>query len=182
VTALEALNAILEAGGRMEPGPERTRLLSPPKLRALVEANRAALRPLVDAYGHCPADVFRRAQAFRRQIDEWATSNRPGVPLLVLPGSPAPLAGQCVSCGTTIEAGWRCGVCLRAVHVALALADTEPEEPTPAPPATCSRHPVTPRPDPCDTCRATPEPETPPALADPRDPGDPRNDLEPEEA
>jgi hypothetical protein len=44
---------------------------------------------------------------------------------LVLPESPAAKIGHCVSCGTTIEAGWRCGVCLEAVHVALTLADTE---------------------------------------------------------
>lgn len=155
-TALAALNTILDAGGRMEPGPERTRLISPRTLRPLVEANREALRLLVDAYGHCPADVFNRALSFRRQIDEWTASNRPGVPVLTLPSSPPPKADQCISCGCAIETGWRCGVCLSAVHVALGLADTAP---TPDPLAPCPRHPVTARPDTCGTCRTASTPE-----------------------
>jgi len=143
----------------MMPGPERPRLLAPSRMRPLVDAHREELRELVDVYGHCTADVFRHAQAFRQQIAEWATSNRPGVPLLVRPGSPASVPGQCISCGVTIKAGWRCGVCLRAVHVALELADTEPEGATAAPSARCTRHPITPRADICASCRPSAKPE-----------------------
>lgn len=126
VAALETLNAILAAGGRMEPGAERTRLISPKTMRPLVEANREGLRALVDAHGHCPADVFRRALAFKRQADAWAASGRGAVPVLVLPEAPAPKLGHCVSCGCTIAGGWRCDLCLAAVHIALGIGPTEP--------------------------------------------------------
>jgi hypothetical protein len=129
VTALDALCVILDAGGKAVPGPERPRLLAPPAMRPLAEAHREGLRALLLAYGPRPSDVFRRAQAFRRQIDEWAASNGPGVPVLVLPESPAPKLGRCISCGCPIADGWRCAVCLEAIHVALGLADTENKEP-----------------------------------------------------
>jgi hypothetical protein len=158
VTAVDALCVILDSGGKTMPGPGRPRLLAPPRMRPLVDAHREELRALVDAYGNCTADVFRRAQAFRQQIAEWTTSNHPGVPLLVRPGSPAPVPGHCVSCGITIEAGWRCGVCLRAAYVALGLADTEPEESTAGASARCKRHPITRRADICSSCRPAAKP------------------------
>jgi len=154
VTALDALCVILDSGGKMMPGPGRSRLLASPRMRPLVDAHREELRTLVDAYGSCTANVFRRAQAFKQQLDEWTASKRPGVPLLVRPGSPAPVPGHCISCGIIIEAGWRCGVCLRAVHVALEVADAEPEEPTAGPSATCTKHPITRRADICASCRS----------------------------
>jgi len=125
VTALDALCAILDAGGKAVPGPERPRLLAPPAMRPLVEAHREGLLALLRAHGPRPSDVFRRAQAFRWQIDEWTASNRPGVPVLVLPESPEPKIGRCVSCGCPIAGGWRCGVCLEAVDVALTAPDLE---------------------------------------------------------
>jgi len=127
MTALDVLVTVLEAGGKVVPDPEHPKVLFPPNLRAMVAEHRPALRALVIAYGHCPTDVFRRAQAFRRQIVEWTASNRPGVPVLVLPESPAPKAGRCVSCGTTIEAGWRCAVCIEAVDIATAVAPDHDE-------------------------------------------------------
>jgi hypothetical protein len=125
MTALDALVAVLDAGGSVVPDPENPKVTYPPNLRPLVAEHRPELRSLVLAYGHCHADVFRRARSFKRQIAEWTASNRPGVPLLVLPGSPAPQAGWCVSCGCGTADGWRCVVCLEAVHVALALAIEE---------------------------------------------------------
>ncbi len=40
--------------------------------------------------------------------------------MLVLPESREPNVGQCISCGCSIEDGWRCATCLEAVHIALA--------------------------------------------------------------
>jgi hypothetical protein len=91
-------------------------------MRPLVDAHREELRTLVDAYGNCTADVFRRAQAFKQQIAEWTASGRWAMPVLVLPESPEMNAGRCISCGCSIEGGWRCATCLEAVHVALAIA------------------------------------------------------------
>jgi hypothetical protein len=154
VTAIDALCVILDSGGKMMRDPEGPRLLAPSKMRPLVDAHSEELRALVDAYSHCTAEVFRRAQEFQYQIAEWTSSNRPGVPLFVRPGSPAPARGHCISCGVTIESEWRCGVCLRAVHLALELPDPEFEEPTVAPSARCPRHPITRRADICSSCRS----------------------------
>ena len=109
---------------------------------------------LVDDHSNCSADVSRRAHEFQYQIAEWTAANRPGVPLLTRPGSSALMPGHCISCGVTIEAGWRCEVCLRAVHMALELADPEPEKLAAAPSARCTKHPITRRGDICVSCRS----------------------------
>lgn len=70
-------------------------------------------------------EVARRSAIFRRQVSEWTASGRLGVPLLTLPDAPTPQLGQCVSCGEPIPEGWRCGLCLQAVYLALR---TEPPE------------------------------------------------------
>lgn len=126
MTALDALVTVLDAGGKVVPDPEHPKVLFPPDLRDLVAEHRPALRALVIAYGHCTTDVFRRAQAFRQQISAWKASGRFGFPVLVLPAAPAPKIGRCVSCGCVIADGWRCDLCLAAVHIALAIGDTEP--------------------------------------------------------
>ncbi len=125
MTAIDALCEILDAGGKVVPGPERPRLLAPPRMRPLVDAHREELRALLDAYGHCNADVFRRAQAFKRQIDQWTASGRSTVPVLVLPGSGKPSAGRCISCGCSIEDGWRCATCLAAIAAAFDMSGSE---------------------------------------------------------
>ena len=122
MTALDALVAVLDAGGKVVPDPERPKVLFPTDLRDLVAEHRPALRALVIAYGHCTADAFRRAQVFGQQIKTWGESGRFGFPVLVLPGAPAPKADQCISCGAAIADGWRCTICLEAVHIALTLA------------------------------------------------------------
>jgi hypothetical protein len=151
MSALEVLNEILDAGGRLEPVPnKRPTLLAPKSMHSFVEKHWTDLREFLDAHGSCSVDTFRRAQSFRRQVDDWTAAGRWAVPVLVLPGSPVAKIGHCVSCGCSIGVGWRCSPCLDAVHVALGLADQP--EPLPPPTRTCARHPVTPRAD-CDTCR-----------------------------
>ena len=125
MTALDALVTVLDAGGKVVPDPEHPKVLFPPNLRALMAEHRPALRALVIAYGHCTADVFRSAQVFRQQIDAWTASGRFGFPVLVLPAAPEPKADRCISCGCAIVDGWRCETCLAAVHIVLAMADTE---------------------------------------------------------
>lgn len=67
-------------------------------------------------------ELARRVAAFRRQLEAWTPSGRPGVPLLTLPDAPTPLLRHCVSCGEPIpEDCWRCELCLRAVELALGL-------------------------------------------------------------
>jgi hypothetical protein len=136
---------------RVPGGPGST---APTQMLPLVSA-----LALVDDDSHCAADVFCRAQEFQYQIIEWTTSNRPGVPLLARPGSPLPVPGHCISCSVTIRAGWRCEVCLRAVHLALELADPEPEKPTATLSTRCTKHPITRRADICVSCRPIVRPE-----------------------
>lgn len=62
-------------------------------------------------------EVLGRAVSFRQQLDRAA--DWPRIPLLVLPEAPPPRLGACISCGKAIPAGWRCGICLAAVYVAL---------------------------------------------------------------
>src|SRR5262245_19098278 len=71
------------------------------------------------------AETARRADAFRRQADEWAGSGRHGVPLVGLPGVDV-RAGACISCGEALAQGrtWRCAICLRAVQIVLGLGRT----------------------------------------------------------
>jgi hypothetical protein len=126
MTPIDVLCEILDAGGRVVPGPERPRLLAPPRMRPLVDAHREKLRVLLDAYGHCNADVFRRARAFKQQITEWTASGRWAVPVLVLPESRKPKnAGQCISCGCSVEDGWRCATCLSAIDAAFDMSGSE---------------------------------------------------------
>jgi alpha-beta hydrolase superfamily lysophospholipase len=125
VTAIDALCMILDAGGRVVSGPERSRLLAPPAMRPLVDAHREQLRALLEAYGHCDADVFRRAQAFKQQIDKWTASGRWAVPVLVLPGSRETNVDRCISCGSSIEGGWRCATCLSAIDAAFDMSGSE---------------------------------------------------------
>ena len=125
MTAIDALCEILDAGGKVIPGPERPRLLAPPRMRPLVDAHREELRVLLDTYGHCDADVFWRARAFKQQITEWTASGRRAVPVLVLPGSREPSVGRCISCGCSIEDGWRCARCRSAIDAAFDMSETE---------------------------------------------------------
>jgi len=125
VTAIDALCEILDAGGKVIPGPERPRLLAPPRMRPLVDAHREELRALLDTYGHCNADVFRRARAFKQQITEWTTAGRFAVPVLVLAESREPNAGRCISCGCSVEGGWRCATCLSAIDAAFGMLGSE---------------------------------------------------------
>jgi len=134
--------------------PEGPRSPAPPQMLSLVDAVA-----LVDADSHCAEDIFRRAREFQDQMTKWARVNRPGVPLLARPGSAMPVPGHCISCGVTIEAGWRCEVCLRAVHIALELADPEPEKPTATLSTRCTKHPITRRADICVSCRPMDTPE-----------------------
>jgi len=125
VTAVEVLAKVFDVGGKVVPGPERPRLLAPPEMRPLVDVHREELRALLDVYGHCSADVFRRAQAFKQQIAEWTASGRWAVPVLVLPESLEPNAGRCISCGCSIEDGWRCATCLAAIDAAFDMSGSE---------------------------------------------------------
>jgi hypothetical protein len=125
VSAIDALCEILDAGGKVIPGPERPRLLAPPRMRPLVDAHREALRVLLDTYGHCNADVFRRARAFKQQITELTASGRWAVPVLVLPEAREPNVGRCISCGCSIEGGWRCATCLAAIDAAFDMSGSE---------------------------------------------------------
>jgi hypothetical protein len=126
-TALE----LMELLSRTDLRPEHVRAVALAKLKfegdvlevlQLVDDPRKGLSALVPADGHFTAEVFRRAHAFKQQIAEWTASGRWAVPVLVLPESPEPRPGQCVSCGCRIADGRRCVVCVEAVHVALALA------------------------------------------------------------
>ncbi len=125
MTAIDALCEILDAGGKVVPGPERPRLLAPPRMRPLVDAHREGLRALLDAYGHCNADVFRRARAFKQQITEWTASGRWAVPVLMLPESRESNAGRCISCGCSVEDGWRCATCRSAIDAAFDMFGSE---------------------------------------------------------
>lgn len=123
MTALEALLTILDAGGKVVPGPEWTRLLAPQAMRPLVDAHRDELRALLLARGaNGEGEVLRRAKAFRRQISEWTASSQPGVPVLMLTDAPEPKFAHCVSCGSKIADAWRCPTCLAAIRVALNMA------------------------------------------------------------
>lgn len=67
-----------------------------------------------------PEALAARVTAFRAQLVAWAASGRWAVPLLVLPGAPAPREGYCSSCGDPIAPGrWRCALCVEAVELAL---------------------------------------------------------------
>lgn len=68
-------------------------------------------------------EVTRRAKLFGKQIDAWIAADRIAVPLLLLPDAPEPTRGHCVSCGSTIEEGWRCEACLAAISVALGMTE-----------------------------------------------------------
>ena len=125
MTAIDVLCEILNAGGKVVGGPERPRLLAPPRMRPLVDAHRKELRALLDTYGHGDADVFRRARAFKRQIDEWMASGRWAVPVLVLPESGEPNDGRCISCGRSVEDGWRCATCRSAIDAAFDMFGSE---------------------------------------------------------
>lgn len=140
MTPQEVLSKVLEAGGQVFPDPERPRLLVPPALRALVAEYREALRALIlsetpahrgSSSGSSPSsspssplepELARRVEAFRRQLAGWTG---PGVPLLALPGAPEPRRGRCVSCGEPAPEGWRCALCLHAVHRALGMTPAE---------------------------------------------------------
>jgi hypothetical protein len=82
-----------------------------PKLR-VASAYTGALRRDAEEV----REVLRRAVAFRRQVQR---SLGGPLPLLVLPDAPEPRAGACISCGTPISGGWRCGPCLVAIYAAL---------------------------------------------------------------
>jgi tubulysin polyketide synthase-like protein len=88
-------------------------------IKTELESTRAAPPPITP-------EVRRRAAAFRRQMDEWAASGRWALPALVLPEAPEPRPKRCVSCGIEIGSGWRCGLCLAAIHVALKMAEPGP--------------------------------------------------------
>ena len=57
-----------------------------------------------------------RVAAFEEQMLAWLAQARPGVPTFVLPDATTAKSGLCISCGTNIETGWRCPLCLEAVN------------------------------------------------------------------
>lgn len=87
--------------------------------------NEAAYREILRRLGVEPAappadpELVSRAAIFRDQLAGWTG---PRVPLLVLPDASEPRVGFCVSCGAETPEGWRCGLCLRAVELALGVA------------------------------------------------------------
>ena len=98
-----------------------------PELRALlVEQKPALLRLLTPPPAVEDPALNHRVTAFQAQVERWATAERVGVPLLVLPGAPEPRIGACLSCGTAIERdGLRCRLCRHAVAVVLGLRCVE---------------------------------------------------------
>jgi len=66
-----------------------------------------------------------RVRAFRRQLADWVKAERPGVPLLALPGAPPAHRRRCVSCGARVrKGGWRCELCLAAIATVLSPVET----------------------------------------------------------
>ena len=125
MTAEQILARVLEAGGTWMSDSQRPRIRYPRNLRAMVEANRAVLRHLVEGLSIAPPEISRRAADFRGQVSAWVSSGRAGVPLLVLPDAPVPRLGRCVSCGEPISKDqWRCRPCLLAVYLALDTGGT----------------------------------------------------------
>lgn len=71
MTPAEVLSRVLEAGGKVIPDPTRPRLLVPPPLKRLVEANRQALRRLVEyreTLRHWWTLTAQGPQAYRDEI------------------------------------------------------------------------------------------------------------------
>src|SRR5262245_45896444 len=85
----------------------------PPGLMAELRAHKSAVLALLTTppLGADPGLVA----AFGQQIDTWEREGCRGIPVLVLPSSPAPRCGACISCGIAIDDGWRCAACLAAV-------------------------------------------------------------------
>jgi hypothetical protein len=65
-------------------------------------------------------DPEDRVRAFRQQLDDWVKAERPGVPVLALPGAPPGHRRRCLSCGGRIKRSrWRCDACLAAIATVL---------------------------------------------------------------
>ncbi len=130
MSLLDAILNRLGAGAVPETFARTSSLSSPSSLPRAASSDESAQgdnfreKPLASTRGGNPYLVPRVA-AFRRQIEDWATSGRVGVPVLVLPGAPEPRLGRCISCGQEIPEGWRCFVCLQAVYLALGIAPPE---------------------------------------------------------
>jgi len=61
--------------------------------------------------------LLHRAGAFRRLATQRGTE----IPWMILPGSPRPARGRCVSCAAAPESGSRCQACVFALELALGL-------------------------------------------------------------
>ncbi len=86
-----------------------------------------------ESTGEGDTDLASRVAAFRRQMKEWASSGRLGVPVIVVPGAPEPQFGHCISCGREVpEDRWRCSLCREAVERALGLPPDPPRGGAPA--------------------------------------------------
>lgn len=72
------------------------------------------------------------SETFGEQIAAWRQAGHFGVPVLALGDTIAVRHGRCLSCGIPAE-GWRCDECLKAVELALELADVEGVSFTPPP-------------------------------------------------
>ena len=107
MTGAAILGRALVAGGRVRWEDGRPRLAVPSEWAPSLRAHAADLR-----------DVLRRAATFKAQLD--GSANRPGIPLLALPGDHS--AG-CISCGAPCDR-WRCLACVVAVYIALDALDT----------------------------------------------------------
>ena len=79
---------------------------------------------------HDGDELSRRVEAFRRQLDEWTSAGRAGVPLLALSAAGAG-PGQCESCGDPLDPGrfWRCRLCETAVRIVLGLPAGDEDAP-----------------------------------------------------
>jgi hypothetical protein len=65
-------------------------------------------------------DPEARVRAFRHQLADWITAERPGVPVFALPGAPPARGRRCLSCAARITRGqWRCDACLAAIATVL---------------------------------------------------------------
>ncbi len=94
------------------------------------ELVRVLTAPPTPALRLDPAELARRVSAFRRQVEAWVRSGRPGVPLLTLPDAPEPRLGRCISCGAPIPEGrWRCRLCRQAVYLALGMEPPDDDAP-----------------------------------------------------
>ena len=117
VRGATALGEALARGGRVvwDP-PERPRLLVPRELRPTVEADREAVRAIME-----------RAAVFREQAQRFIREGR-GFPFLALPEAKG-RDGGCLSAGASVDEArhFRCPLCMVAVRIALDMLPTPRE-------------------------------------------------------